>query len=215
MITTIYYLNTPIFLIQQNHLFEFLKDKKKEDLLIISSFSTDQIPNILTSIESATVNGVVITSDHLSQLTLLFTNFFDQIDAAGGVVVNEKKEILFIYRLEHWDLPKGKLELNESIEQCAQREIIEETGLSTVKLIDPLTETYHLYRVNETMILKKSHWFLFKASSDQATHPQTEEGIQKIQWFSDTQLTIPFSNTYANIKLVMDAYLSLSKRSLK
>ncbi len=51
------------------------------------------------------------------------------ITAAGGMVVNPKKEILFIYRNRRWDLPKGKTEKNEGIETCAIREVEEETGV--------------------------------------------------------------------------------------
>ena len=38
--------------------------------------------------------------------------------AAGGWVENENREVLWIYRLDHWDLPKGKLETGENIDQC-------------------------------------------------------------------------------------------------
>ena len=33
---------------------------------------------------------------------------FKVVKAAGGVIENENKQILFIYRLKKWDLPKGK-----------------------------------------------------------------------------------------------------------
>ncbi len=46
------------------------------------------------------------------------------IIAAGGIVVNPNKEILWIFRRGFWDLPKGKLDPNESIEACAIREVM-------------------------------------------------------------------------------------------
>jgi len=39
-----------------------------------------------------------------------FLLFFKQIEAAGGLVTNEKCEILFIHRMGLWDLPKGKID---------------------------------------------------------------------------------------------------------
>jgi ADP-ribose pyrophosphatase YjhB (NUDIX family) len=48
--------------------------------------------------------------------------------AAGGLVENEHGEILLIYRKKHWDLPKGKLDAGETLEECAVREVEEETG---------------------------------------------------------------------------------------
>ena len=66
---------------------------------------------------------------------LLIENFntfcrnFITIYAAGGIVYNNSQQILMIFRNNFWDLPKGKLELNEKIEDCAIREVEEETGV--------------------------------------------------------------------------------------
>ena len=46
---------------------------------------------------------------------------FNIIKAGGGVVSNNKNQILFIYRLKRWDLPKGKLDKVKSLENV-QRE---------------------------------------------------------------------------------------------
>jgi hypothetical protein len=51
-----------------------------------------------------------------------FTSQFLWIRAAGGVVSNDREEVLFIHRLEKWDLPKGKVEAGEELELAALRE---------------------------------------------------------------------------------------------
>ncbi|MFM8758223.1 MAG: NUDIX domain-containing protein, partial [Methylophilaceae bacterium] len=43
--------------------------------------------------------------------------------AAGGLVENELGQVLMIFRRGKWDLPKGKLDPNESIDECALREV--------------------------------------------------------------------------------------------
>ena len=52
-----------------------------------------------------------------------------EIIAAGGLVFNEDGDLLMIFRRGRWDLPKGKLDDGEQIEDCAVREVKEETGL--------------------------------------------------------------------------------------
>lgn len=42
-----------------------------------------------------------------------FSNLFKKVDAAGGMVKNEKGEYLFIHRLGFWDLPKGKIDVKD------------------------------------------------------------------------------------------------------
>jgi 8-oxo-dGTP diphosphatase len=52
------------------------------------------------------------------------------IRAAGGVVAREG-EVLLVHRPKYddWTFPKGKAEPDESDEECALREVREETGL--------------------------------------------------------------------------------------
>lgn len=56
------------------------------------------------------------------------------VRAAGGVVVREGDhgpELLVVHRpaYDDWTFPKGKCERGESDEECALREVTEETGL--------------------------------------------------------------------------------------
>ncbi len=50
---------------------------------------------------------------------------------AGAILVNKDGEILLGRRADNgfWDYPAGSLELGESFEECARREVLEETGL--------------------------------------------------------------------------------------
>jgi len=48
-------------------------------------------------------------------------------------------------RRDRWDLPKGKVNLGETFEQTAVREVMEECGLQELEIINPMLSTYHSY----------------------------------------------------------------------
>ncbi len=134
-----------------------------------------------------------------------------KIIAAGGLVINENEEMLFIYRRNHWDLPKGKLDEFESIETCAVREVKEETGIINCTLENFLCKTYHQYFdkwLNEE-VLKETWWYVMKSNSEEILKPQLEEDIEQIIWVKRTDLNQYLNNTYQSIKEVIDAYIKV------
>jgi 8-oxo-dGTP pyrophosphatase MutT (NUDIX family) len=130
---------------------------------------------------------------------------FHPISAAGGLVVNDNGEILMIFRRGKWDLPKGKLEKNEAFEICAERETKEETGLEEIILQKFLLTTYHTYADKKQLVIKDTHWFLFKAPGVQELKPQTEEDIFKAEWVYPANLSKYTANTFRLIKDVLEA----------
>jgi 8-oxo-dGTP pyrophosphatase MutT (NUDIX family) len=137
---------------------------------------------------------------------------FQAIHAAGGLVINDEEQILFMMRRGKWDLPKGKLESGETPEIAALREIEEETGLADLSLMRPLTKTYHLYEEKNQWMFKTSYWFLVHAGKIDTMKPQVEEEITSLQWFNLNQLETAKQNTFANIRLVLDAYWDADAR---
>jgi 8-oxo-dGTP pyrophosphatase MutT (NUDIX family) len=132
------------------------------------------------------------------------------IIAAGGIVINPKREILWIYRRGNWDLPKGKLDADETIAQCAIREVEEETGMKNLILGEHIMITYHDYYDTylKEQVTKETHWFQMEIQDLQFGIPQMEEDIEKMQWYAIKALEIPLENTYDNIKLVIAAFRS-------
>jgi ADP-ribose pyrophosphatase YjhB (NUDIX family) len=134
-----------------------------------------------------------------------FSKNFEVIRAAGGAVTDDEGRMLMIFRRGKWDLPKGKLENNEPIELCADREVKEETGLKELELRKPLIVTYHTYTEKSKSFLKETHWYLFDAPGHQHLAPQTEEDILKAEWVERENLHEYTNNTYELIKDVLTA----------
>lgn len=121
--------------------------------------------------------------------------------AGGGLVLNEKGELLMIFRRGKWDLPKGKLDKGETIEHCALREVMEETGLTKVtigKLIDVSFHGYFDSYLHEEVI-KETHWFAMRATGDQKLIPQTEEDITEIRWVRNLDVEKCLLDSYDNV----------------
>ena len=132
------------------------------------------------------------------------------IIAAGGIVMNPNKEILWIFRRGFWDLPKGKLDPNETIEACAIREVMEETGISHLvlgKLILTTTHHYHDTYLNKE-VEKTTYWYAMTTDTLQDGKPQTEEDIEAIAWVKKADLAPYLAKTYETIKEVMEAFLT-------
>ncbi|WP_290698488.1 NUDIX domain-containing protein [Lacinutrix sp.] len=129
-----------------------------------------------------------------------FLKKLPNVVAGGGKVYNKNKEVLFIFRNDKWDLPKGKTEKKESIEETALREVEEETGVSGLKIVKPLNTTYHLFRRNDKLKIKITYWFEMTTDFDGELHPQEAEGITKVEWLNKTQVIKALENSYANIK---------------
>lgn len=136
----------------------------------------------------------------------LFISFYTRmriITAAGGTVVNENNEVLFIFRRGRWDLPKGKIDNDETEEQAAIREVTEETGLQRISLGKRLPSTYHVYTIGKEWILKETHWFLMKASVDEKLLPQADEGITEIRWVAKNGLPEMSKLVYRSLRGVV------------
>src|SRR5690625_4246413 len=118
------------------------------------------------------------------------------------MVSNNQHEILFIHRKGFWDLPKGKAEQGETIEETALREVEEETGVQNLEIIKPLPTTYHVMKRKGKYRLKVTHWFEMHTDHEGKLTPQTEEDIAKAEWKNKEESQEALKNTYGNIKLL-------------
>jgi len=176
------------------------------DAVFIDEISGPAIKSLLHEIKKEEFHAGVLWHKDLASLKKAFFKHFQQIEAAGGIVQNQLKEILFIFRLDKWDLPKGKVEKGEDLEQCASREVEEETGVKNMVLKQKVGETYHTYNAFGKHFIKTSHWYYYTCNKKQQLVPQTTEDITELKWIKPRDLKEPFSNTYPSIRDIMNQF---------
>ncbi len=117
------------------------------------------------------------------------TSAIKEVVAAGGLVRNNK-----------WDLPKGKRESSESLEEAAIREVMEETGISSLNIQYKLGKTYHIFNRKGEIRLKTTHWYEMTSEDIGPFSPQLEEGITDVVWLNQDQQEVALRNSYRNIR---------------
>lgn len=174
--------------------------------LFTSYNSLQELSKILEFFQSAVqVENVFISGKSIQSMLKDFCTMFQVIKASGGLVQNGKGEYLFIFRYGKWDLPKGKLELDEKIEDAAIREVSEETGISNLFLGEHISNTYHIYKQGGAIILKETNWFNMLYNGNEPLVPQKSEDISVAKWFAANHLDEILNNTYDTIREVLVA----------
>tara|TARA_Y100000991_G_scaffold10819_1_gene7631 strand:+ start:92 stop:676 length:585 start_codon:yes stop_codon:yes gene_type:complete len=187
----------------------------KEKPIIISDKKSDLKNSLIIDLEllknldliklltKKKINSIGVLSNEFEIIINIFKKKFPEIIAAGGKVINNKSEILFIYRNKKWDLPKGKVEKNENIAQTALREVEEETGIKNLSIIKPLNKTYHIFKRGGKNLLKTTYWFEMKSDFNGKFKPEKSEGITRVEWIGIENLSSILPKSYANIKLLI------------
>ena len=171
-----------------------------------------KIPELFCQLVLAGNSEILLITGPKKEAVRAFAKFFSTIEAAGGIIQNNKKEILFIYRNNKWDLPKGKIDKNESLRNAAIRECEEECAVKDLKIKNKITVTYHMYKAKDgKWILKKTHWFAMTSAYSGKLIPQTEEGITKAVWVKKADLKKITDNTYPAITELLKAAGHLKK----
>lgn len=105
----------------------------------------------------------------------------DLVRAAGGVVIQfvagGRSEVACVYREARgdWTFPKGKLDELETFEECALREVAEETGLECT-IMRFLATTSYVHRKGKPKIVA-----YYLMATEGGTFQPTEE-VTEMRW---------------------------------
>lgn len=161
------------------------------------------IIKVIKMLNNTDLEAIHLIAKKPEKLLKQFFKLLPNVIAGGGKVYNSNNDILFIYRNDKWDLPKGKAERNESIEETALREVEEETGVTGLKITKPLPTTYHIFKRQGIYKLKITYWFEMTTNYNAELYPQEAEGITKVEWLTNKASKKALENSYANIKILV------------
>ena len=180
--------------------------KLKEDVLVhyanptyiktaLEYFSKKKVKNL---------DSITFAVADLDETIMMVKDQFRIVQAGGGVV-RKGKQLLLIFRLGKWDLPKGKLERKESPVEGALREVEEECSVQ-VKAREEICQTWHTYTRNKKKYLKQTHWFAMDCLDDSQLQPQTDEDIEEARWMTTPEVRQALYDSYFSIRYVMRQY---------
>ena len=169
--------------------------------LIFIKYTTASL--IIKALKSKNNEKVYLYHKNMDKLWEIFLKKFPVIQAAGGLVERTDGKLLFIFRNDKWDLPKGGVEKKELIIEAAKREVTEETGVADIIVNNQLSETYHIFKKGKNYRLKKTYWFKMSTTYMGKTKPQTEEGIEKTKWVSNKNIEDILNDAFENIRIIV------------
>ena len=180
---------------------ELTSSTDEAPLFFIKYISAD---DIIKAVKSKIIKQIKLYHPKEEKLLMHFNNRFKTVEASGGLVKNKNNFILFIYRNNKWDLPKGKIRKRESIEEGALREVIEETGIKGLKIKNQIDTTYHIYKGPKRHKIKKTYWFLMESDYNGKFKPQIKENISIVRWCQTKEIPKLLENSYKNIKRLIN-----------
>ena len=198
----VYFNDKPLFLTDTIDA-EIEPYKHHDDAIFVDELSPPAINSIIHEMRLQKIHAGILYHTDFDKIKKSFSKKFTPIKAAGGLVVNEDGELLFIHRRGKWDLPKGKVDPFESPETCAIREVKEETGIDTISLEKHLLTSYHTYEESGKHYLKQTEWYLMHSPNQDKLQPQTTEQITEAVWASPEKLSRYTNNTFQLIKDVL------------
>ncbi len=177
-------------------------DIENSSISEIKKFS--QINSWLDEVEESSFSkNIYFRSVDIKKDWKTFVKKFKLIAAAGGLVQNNDNKYLLIFRRGKWDLPKGKIDKGETIENAAIREVMEETGLQNIHLVNSIGTTYHIYRTKGKLAIKPTYWYLMKCIGNEMLVPQRKEDIEKAQWISIIEIKAILRFSFSSIQEIL------------
>jgi 8-oxo-dGTP pyrophosphatase MutT (NUDIX family) len=182
----------------------------KTGVVFAENFLKHELQTWFADFTQSNLREAVLVHSDPQSFFHFFQSIFIFVKAAGGVVLRNDK-LLFIFKNGKWDLPKGKTDAGETVENTAIREVEEECGIGNLQIVKKLFSTFHIYKSPYPKsfgeyIFKETVWFEMICSGNDLGTPQLDEGITEIRWLNRDELNLALENTHENIKQIILLY---------
>lgn len=138
------------------------------------------------------------------------------LQCAGSVIIeNEKGEILLGKRTDNhkWGYAGGSIELNETAEECAKRELFEETGLIADELeffmVNSGPEVHYIYPNGDEVYNVE---IIYLCRKYHGTLKRQEEEVEELRFFALADIPAEISDPIAP---VVRKYIEMRKTQEK
>ena len=202
----IYFDKRVIHLINSKDFKDFEKSLPSDTVVMLSA-EEDEIaglPEMMRQNTNITTLAAVVEDE--DQALKTFGSRMKIIHAGGGIVKNPAGELLGIFRRGVWDIPKGKQEPGEAIEDTALREVEEETGIRNLQINRFIGTTLHTYDTYGDFCLKYTHWYDMSCSGGNDTVPQQEEDISEARWMTPEEFRKNMMNSFPSLREITTLY---------
>ncbi|MFA5713205.1 MAG: NUDIX domain-containing protein [Bacteroidales bacterium] len=167
--------------------------------------------------QSSTIDTLWAVVPDIENPLELFSSKLNRMEAGGGLVLNGNHQLLMIYKRGFWDLPKGKRDKGEEIEQTALREIFEECGLPIehMKIERAVGVSYHTFMRDGELNFKETKWFIISYNGNNGLiKPQALENIEKVEWVDPHNVSEYFGMSYRSLQSFMGELKEIFELSL-
>ena len=123
---------------------------------------------------------------------------------AGGIVFNGDKVLVLKNLKGVWVFPKGHVELGESHEQAALREVLEESGLHALIVGKAGMSSFHFYSYMDKAVHRKIvYWFEMETTETLVT---VNRELRTGDFFGAAEAVhmLSFANDVANLKTILE-----------
>ena len=123
---------------------------------------------------------------------------------AGGIVFNGDKVLVLKNLKGVWVFPKGHVELGESHEQAALREVLEESGLHALIVGKAGMSSFHFYSYMDKAVHRKIvYWFEMETTETLVT---VNRELRTGDFFGAAEAVhmLSFANDVANLRTILE-----------